>query len=185
METSDITLMDSNLDKLVYLLKMGKRVNRTILENVTFSLVAKAVVMAFAFQGKASLWAAIASDVGAMLIVTLNGMKLLPRRSKRTLLKNQLGASNEPDVEEAHLQCNDGNIKDLNKASGGHEHSSKQNKCHDQCCSHAEKDHQHSNSQSIAHVNHEHTLRHKHHHHDQCCSHAEKEHQHLNDHDII
>mmetsp|Transcript_26495 Transcript_26495/g.35390 ORF Transcript_26495/g.35390 Transcript_26495/m.35390 type:complete len:360 (+) Transcript_26495:3000-4079(+) len=82
METSDVTLMDSDLNKLLYSIKMGKRVIRTIKENVAFSLISKAVVMGFTFAGKASLWAAIVTDVGAMLIVTLNGMKLLPSKKK-------------------------------------------------------------------------------------------------------
>lgn len=82
MEASDVTLMDSNLEKLVYMTQLGRRVIRTIVENVTFSLLTKAIVMGFAFVGRASLWAAIVSDVGAMLLVTLNGMKLLPSRRK-------------------------------------------------------------------------------------------------------
>lgn len=82
METADVTLMDSNLEKLLYTILMGRRVLRTILENVVFSLVVKAIVMGFAFSGRATLWAAIASDVGAMLLVTLNGMKLLPSSRK-------------------------------------------------------------------------------------------------------
>lgn len=59
METSDVTLLDSNLEKLLYSINMGQRVVRTILENVVFSLGAKAVVMGFTFAGKSSLWAAI------------------------------------------------------------------------------------------------------------------------------
>merc|ERR1712072_98141 len=83
MSTSDITLMDSSLDKLVYALRLGKRVTRTIVENVTFALLAKFIVMGFTFSSKASLWAAIVTDVGSMIIVTLNGMKLLPSRSEK------------------------------------------------------------------------------------------------------
>lgn len=82
METADVTLLDSNLEKLLFSILMGRRVIRTILENVAFSLAVKAIVMGFAFSGKATLWAAIASDVGAMLLVTLNGMKLLPSSRK-------------------------------------------------------------------------------------------------------
>ncbi|KAL7535025.1 LOW QUALITY PROTEIN: hypothetical protein ACHAXR_006220 [Thalassiosira sp. AJA248-18] len=82
LETSDVTLMDSSLDKLLYIIQMGPRVIRTILENVIFSFAVKAIVVGFTFAGKASLWAAIASDVGAMLVVTLNGMKLLSSRKK-------------------------------------------------------------------------------------------------------
>jgi len=82
METSDITLLDSNLEKLLYSLKMGRKVTRKIRENVIFSFVVKAVVVGFTLSGYARLWLAIATDVGAMLIVTLNGMTLIPRRKR-------------------------------------------------------------------------------------------------------
>jgi hypothetical protein len=62
---------------------MGQKVIRKIKENVIFSLTVKAVVLAFAAVGKAYLWAAIGSDVGAMILVTLNAMLLLPRRQGR------------------------------------------------------------------------------------------------------
>ncbi|KAL7540531.1 hypothetical protein ACHAXR_012232 [Thalassiosira sp. AJA248-18] len=88
MDTADVTLMDSNLNKILYILYMGRRVTRTIIENVAFSLIVKAVVMGFTFARGPVLWAAIAADVGAMLIVTLNGMKLLP--SSRKVKENDL-----------------------------------------------------------------------------------------------
>lgn len=78
MEMSDITLMDSNLSKLVFTMKMGTRVVMTIQENLLLSVVAKLLVVGLTFGGKMTLLAAIAADVGVMLIVTLNGMKLLP-----------------------------------------------------------------------------------------------------------
>jgi Cd2+/Zn2+-exporting ATPase len=81
MEMSDITLMDCNLSKLVYTIKMGTRVVVTIQENIFLSLVAKLLVVGLTFAGKMTLLSAIAADVGIMLIVTLNGMKLLPPRS--------------------------------------------------------------------------------------------------------
>jgi Cd2+/Zn2+-exporting ATPase len=83
METADVTLMDCNLSKLCYSIKMGKRVIHKIKQNVTFSLIVKFVVLGFALAGKASLWGAIASDVGAMILVTLNGMSLLPLGRKK------------------------------------------------------------------------------------------------------
>ena len=78
MEMSDVTLMDSNLSKLLYIVKMGSRVLHTIQENIMISLVCKMLVIALTFAGKMTLLYAIASDVGVMLIVTMNGMKLLP-----------------------------------------------------------------------------------------------------------
>jgi Na+/proline symporter len=46
-------------------------------------LLVKGLVGGFMLAGRSSLWAAIASDVGAMLIVTLNGMRLLPSSKKK------------------------------------------------------------------------------------------------------
>jgi Zn2+/Cd2+-exporting ATPase len=81
METADITLLDSDLRKIEYGIRMGRRVSHKIAQNIVFSIVSKAVVLVFALLGKAELWAAIAADVGAMLVVTLNAMTLLPNRS--------------------------------------------------------------------------------------------------------
>ena len=105
MESADVTLLDSDLRKLLFLVKLSKRVSRTIIQNIVFSLAAKALVMALTFAGYTNLWAAIGSDVGAMLVVTANGMKLLP--SKRSI-KNQTGYDSkrierDGDVEEQHL----------------------------------------------------------------------------------
>ena len=75
--------MDSNLEKLVWTIKMGKRTRRCIVQNVLFSLISKAIVVAITFVGsisvEATLWAAIATDVGGAMVVTLNAMRLLPR----------------------------------------------------------------------------------------------------------
>jgi len=80
LEMSDVTLMDSRLTKLPYVIEMGKRVLRTVKENIMISFAAKIVVVVLTFMGKMTLLYAIASDVGVMLLVTLNGMKLLPNK---------------------------------------------------------------------------------------------------------
>lgn len=84
METSDVTLMDSNLEKLVWTINMGKRTRQCIVQNVLFSLISKAIVVSITFVGhislQATLWAAIATDVGGAMVVTLNAMRLLPRK---------------------------------------------------------------------------------------------------------
>jgi len=82
METADVTLLDSNLSKLLYSIHMGKRVIRKIKENVIFSVVVKFVVLVLALSGYADLWMAIGTDVGSMILVTLNGMTLLPPAPK-------------------------------------------------------------------------------------------------------
>jgi Zn2+/Cd2+-exporting ATPase len=97
METADITLLDSDLRKIEYGIRMGRRVTHKIAQNVVFSIAVKALVLVFALLGRAGLWAAIASDVGAMLVVTINAMTLLPRRA----------GSDGPPAERLPEQSND------------------------------------------------------------------------------
>ena len=102
METSDVTLMDSDLRKLHYIIHMGRRVIRTIAVNIVFSLLVKGLVGGFMLAGRGSLWAAIASDVGAMLLVTLNGMRLLPSSKK----KNDLAVRDDAKKKKNALEPN-------------------------------------------------------------------------------
>merc|ERR1712029_536727 len=82
METADVVLMDSNLTKLHYSIEMGKSVIQKIRENVLFSILVKLIVLGLTITNHVGLWAAIGSDVGSMVIVTLNGMSLLPKKQK-------------------------------------------------------------------------------------------------------
>ena len=83
METADVTLMDSNLTKLSFSIKMGKSVIQKIRENVVFSILVKLVVLGLTITNHVGLWAAIGSDVGSMIVVTLNGMSLLPKKTEK------------------------------------------------------------------------------------------------------
>jgi cation transport ATPase len=55
------------------------------IQNVTFALGTKAIMLGLTFAGLISLGVAIAVDVGSMLIVTLNGVSLLESRAKAQL----------------------------------------------------------------------------------------------------
>jgi len=88
MEISDVTLMDCNLEKLLFSIKIGRKVIVTIEENICFSILSKLAIVALAFLGKVTLLGAIASDVGVMLFVTLNGMRLLPSTKKSVFRVN-------------------------------------------------------------------------------------------------
>ncbi|KAL7574472.1 hypothetical protein ACA910_015839 [Epithemia clementina (nom. ined.)] len=96
MEMSDVTLMDSNLHKLVYVIQMGRRVVSTIQENVLMSLACKLIVVSLTFLGYMTLLLAIASDVGVMLLVTLNGMKLLPGHTNGGFFSSSSSSSSSP-----------------------------------------------------------------------------------------
>merc|ERR1712166_1544766 len=53
-----------------------------IRQNIIFSIVTKLVVFAISFAGYPFLWLAIATDVGAMIAVTINSSTLLGRKRK-------------------------------------------------------------------------------------------------------
>ncbi len=76
LETADIALMADDLTRLPYTIRLSRRARGIIQQNIAFSLLVKAVFMALAFLGLATLWMAVFADMGASLLVTLNGMRL-------------------------------------------------------------------------------------------------------------
>ncbi|MBK8269346.1 MAG: cadmium-translocating P-type ATPase [Planctomycetes bacterium] len=77
LETADIALMTDDLRKLPWLLRHSRRTRRVIMQNIALSLGIKAVFLVLAVPGLANLWMAIAADMGASLLVTANGLRLL------------------------------------------------------------------------------------------------------------
>lgn len=77
IETADIALMSDDLSKVPWLISHSRRTLTIIRQNIGFSLAVKLVFVLLTFGGFASLWAAIAADMGASLLVILNGLRLL------------------------------------------------------------------------------------------------------------
>jgi len=77
IETADVALMADDLTRLPWLIDHSRRALRTIRQNIGFALAVKAVVFLLATAGLASLWAAIAADMGASLLVIANALRLL------------------------------------------------------------------------------------------------------------
>jgi len=77
LETADVVLMADDLAKLPSVVGLAKQTRRTIAANVAIAIGIKALFLALAVAGAATLWMAVFADVGASLIVILNGMRLL------------------------------------------------------------------------------------------------------------
>src|SRR5699024_12646279 len=77
MDTADIVLMQDNLEKLPYTMRLSKRSIRIIKENICFSLIIKFIALVLIFPGWLTLWMAVISDSGAAIIVILNALRLL------------------------------------------------------------------------------------------------------------
>jgi len=77
IETADIALMSDELAKLPWLVRHSRRTLWIIKENIAFALGLKFVFILLALGGIATLWMAIAADMGASLLVIFNGLRLL------------------------------------------------------------------------------------------------------------
>jgi len=69
--------MSDDLSKLPWLIRHSRRTLQIIRQNIGFSLAVKAVFVVLTFAGSASLWVAIAADMGASLLVIFNGLRLV------------------------------------------------------------------------------------------------------------
>lgn len=77
LETADVVLMNDDLSRLPFAVRLSRRVNRLIRQNVVISLAVKVTVAVAAMAGLTPLWVAIFADIGISLIVTLNGLRAL------------------------------------------------------------------------------------------------------------
>ena len=80
IETADIALMSDDLTRIPWLVEHAQRTLAVVRQNIGFSLAVKAIFVALTFTGHASLWSAIAADMGASLLVIFNGLRLLGDR---------------------------------------------------------------------------------------------------------
>lgn len=80
LETADVALMGDDLTKLPFTITLGRRAVRVVRQNITVSLAIKALFIALALPGYATLWMAVGADMGASLLVIFNGLRLLRTR---------------------------------------------------------------------------------------------------------
>jgi Zn2+/Cd2+-exporting ATPase len=81
LETADIVLLHPKLSLVPDTIHLGRAAARVVRQNVVFSIAVKAAVLLVTLAGYGSLWAAVAADMGASLLVIANGLRLLRHRS--------------------------------------------------------------------------------------------------------
>lgn len=79
METADVVLMQDDLSHLPDAVRTSRRNQQIIWQNILFSLAIKAAFLFLVLPGWATLWMAVFADMGASLLVTLNGMRMLSK----------------------------------------------------------------------------------------------------------
>jgi len=77
LETADIALMGDDLTRLPFAMRLSRGTLAIIKQNIWFSIAVKGVFLILALVGWATLWMAVASDMGASLLVIINGLRAL------------------------------------------------------------------------------------------------------------
>ena len=80
IEASDIVITNDNLKSLLTAIKISKKTNTIIKENVIFAILTKITILILSVIGIASMWQAVFADVGVTIITIFNTLRLLKGR---------------------------------------------------------------------------------------------------------
>ncbi|MEQ5769064.1 cation-translocating P-type ATPase [Halomonas sp. H33-56] len=80
IETADIALMNDDTASLPRLIDLARSTRRLLIQNIALALGIKAVFLALALTGHATLWMAVFADLGSSLLVVGNGLRILRQR---------------------------------------------------------------------------------------------------------
>jgi Cd2+/Zn2+-exporting ATPase len=85
IETADVALMHDDLRSLPEFITLSRKASNILTQNISFAVGLKLLFFILALFNMASLWMAVVADLGASLVVVLNGLRLL--RSGRSVSK--------------------------------------------------------------------------------------------------
>ena len=77
LETADVALMGDDLALLAPLIRRARGALAIVRQNIAIAIGLKVVFLGLAAVGQATLWMAVAADMGASLIVIANGLRAL------------------------------------------------------------------------------------------------------------
>ena len=75
LDNADIALMEDDLNRIPEAFRLGRKAARIIRANIAFALAVKLAVAVLGAVGIATLWMAVAADLGSSLAVILNGLR--------------------------------------------------------------------------------------------------------------
>lgn len=77
IEASDVVIMTDELSKITDGIRISKKTNRIIKQNLIFAIGVKILVLVLSILGIATMWQAVFADVGTTLITILNTIRIL------------------------------------------------------------------------------------------------------------
>ncbi len=77
IETADVALMDDDLRKIPHFIELSRTTYRILVQNIALALGIKLVFLVLTLAGMGTMWMAVFADMGASMLVVLNGLRLL------------------------------------------------------------------------------------------------------------
>lgn len=77
IEAADVVLMKDKVEAIAEAIRVSRRTNKILWQNIIFSLGVKIIVMILVVLGLTNMWAAVFADVGVTLIAVLNSMRII------------------------------------------------------------------------------------------------------------
>ena len=80
IEAADVVLMRDEPSSLADAIKIGRRTNKILWQNILFALTIKIGVLILSILGLANMWEGVFADVGVTLLAVLNSMRALKNK---------------------------------------------------------------------------------------------------------
>ncbi|HDD31847.1 MAG TPA: cadmium-translocating P-type ATPase [Thermococcus litoralis] len=77
IETADVVIMDDKPAKLPTGIRVARKTQRIVWQNIVFALGVKLAFISLGILGEATMWEAVFADVGVALIAVFNAMRIL------------------------------------------------------------------------------------------------------------
>lgn len=77
IEAADVVIMTDEPSKIKDAIRIAKKTNIIVWQNIIFSLGVKVIILVLVALGMSSMWEAVFGDVGVALIAILNAMRIL------------------------------------------------------------------------------------------------------------
>ena len=76
IETADVIIQNDEPSKIAMAVEIGRATRRIVWQNITLSMVVKAIVLVLGAGGLATMWEAVFADVGVALLAILNAVRV-------------------------------------------------------------------------------------------------------------
>lgn len=77
IEAADVVLMKDNPERLATAIKIARKTNRVLWQNIIFALGVKFIVLILGAFGIANMWSAVFADVGVTVLAVINSTRCL------------------------------------------------------------------------------------------------------------